>query len=57
LSSRQAGKSAPFNFNLRRKDGGVGWVDVQGTPMHNAAGQFTGVVGTFSDCLFCQGID
>jgi hypothetical protein len=32
-------------FKLRRKDGSAIWVDVQGTPMHNAAGVFTGIIG------------
>jgi PAS domain S-box-containing protein len=47
FSSKQAGNSAPFRFALRRKDGSRIWVNVQGTPMHNEAGQFTGIVGTF----------
>ena len=42
------GDSKPFHFRLRRKDGSSVWVDVQGTPMHNAAGVFRGIVGTFS---------
>jgi PAS domain S-box-containing protein len=42
------GDSKPFHFKLRRKDGSAIWVDIQGTPMHNAAGEFRGVVGTFS---------
>lgn len=42
------GDTKPFHFRLRRKDGSAVWVDVQGTPMHNAAGVFKGVVGTFS---------
>jgi PAS domain S-box-containing protein len=48
FSSKQAGSSAPFHFKLRRIDGSSIWVDVQGTPMRNAAGQFTGIVGTFT---------
>lgn len=47
FSSKQAGNSAPFHFKLRRKDGTAIWVDVQGTPMHSPAGEFTGIVGTF----------
>src|SRR3954468_1946731 len=47
FSSKQAGNSAPFQFKLRRKDGSRVSVNVQGTPMHNEAGQFTGIVGTF----------
>lgn len=38
----------PFRFRLRRKDGSGVWVAVQGTPMHDASGQFLGIVGTFS---------
>src|SRR5260370_42122542 len=32
------GDTNPFHFKLRRSDGSAVWVDVQGTPMHNAAG-------------------
>ena len=42
------GNAKPFHIKLRRKDGSPVWVDVQGTPMHNAAGEFKGIVGTFS---------
>ena len=42
------GDKKPFHFRLRREDGWAVWVDVQGTPMHNAAGVFRGIVGTFS---------
>jgi PAS domain S-box-containing protein len=45
---KKRGDAAPFHFKLRRADGSAVWVDVQGTPMHNAAGEFTGIVGTFS---------
>lgn len=48
FASKQAGSPAPFHFKLRRADGSSIWVDVLGTPMHNAAGQFTGIVGTFT---------
>jgi len=48
FASKQAGSSAPFHFKLRRADGSSIWVDVQGTPMHNAAGDFLGIVGTFT---------
>lgn len=48
FSAKQAGSSAPFHFRLRRSDGSTIWVDVQGTPMRNAAGRFTGIVGTFT---------
>jgi PAS domain S-box-containing protein len=42
------GDAKPFRFRLRRADGSAVSVDVQGTPMHNAAGAFRGIVGTFS---------
>lgn len=48
FSSKQAGSPAPFHFKLRRTDGSSIWVDVQGTPMHNAMGDFLGIVGTFT---------
>jgi PAS domain S-box-containing protein len=47
FSLKQGGSSAPFTFKLRRADGSSIWTDVQGTPMHNAAGRFIGIVGTF----------
>ena len=47
FESKQRGGIAPFHFRLRRKDGSAIWVDVQGTPMHNPAGEFMGIVGTF----------
>ena len=45
---KKAGDPAPFHFRLRRKDGSAIWVDVQGTPLYNAAGVFNGIVGTFT---------
>ena len=48
FSQKQAGSAAPFQFKLRRADGTSIWVRVQGTPMHNAAGNFAGIVGSFS---------
>jgi PAS domain S-box-containing protein len=48
FATKQAGSRAPFHFRLRRADGSQIWVDVQGTPLHNAAGRFTGVVGSFT---------
>lgn len=48
FDSKQRGDAGPFHFRLRRADGSAIWVDVQGTPMRNAAGQFIGIVGTFS---------
>lgn len=48
FESKKRGDANPFHFKLRRKDGSAVGVDVQGTPMHNAAGVFRGTVGTFS---------
>ncbi len=48
FATKQAGSNAPFRFRLRRADGSPIWVDVQGTPLHNATGRFTGIVGTFT---------
>lgn len=47
FEARQQGEMAPFHFRLRREDGSAIWVDVQGTPMRNVAGEFIGIVGTF----------
>jgi PAS domain S-box-containing protein len=48
FESKQRGEASPFHFRLQRVDGSPVWVDVQGTPMRNAAGEFIGIVGTFS---------
>jgi PAS domain S-box-containing protein len=48
FEAKRRGDINPFHFILRRKDGSAVQVDVQGTPLHNAAGQFNGIVGTFS---------
>ena len=48
FETKTRGDIRPFPFKLRRSDGSAVWVDVQGTPMHNAAGEFRGIVGTFS---------
>jgi PAS domain S-box-containing protein len=48
FENKQRGDSNPFHFKLRRTDGSSIWVDVQGTPMQNAKGEFIGIVGTFS---------
>ena len=40
FDAKSRGGMDPFHFKLRRKDGSAVWVDVQGTPMHNAAGEF-----------------
>ena len=47
FESKQRGDPSPFHFRLRREDGSAIWVDVQGTPMRNVAGEFIGIVGTF----------
>jgi len=47
FESKQRGNTTPFRFRLRRKDGSAVNVFVQGTPMHNVAGEFRGIVGTF----------
>jgi PAS domain S-box-containing protein len=48
FESKQGGDATPFHFRLRRTDGSAIWVEVQGSPMRNAAGDFIGIVGTFS---------
>lgn len=48
FEAKARGDTNPFHFKPRRKDGSPIWVDVQGTPMKNAAGDFIGIVGTFS---------
>ena len=48
FDAKSKGSAEPFHFKLRRVDGSAICVDVQGTPMHNAAGKFTGIVGTFT---------
>jgi len=48
FESKTRGDAKPFHFKLRRKDGSAVWVNVQGTPLFNAAGVFRGIVGTFS---------
>ena len=48
FEAKSRGDSKPFHFKLRRADGSGIWVDVQGTPLYNAAGVFNGIVGTFT---------
>jgi PAS domain S-box-containing protein len=48
FEAKGRGDANPFRFRLRRKDGSAIWVEIQGTPMHNAAGEFQGIVGTFT---------
>ena len=47
FDAKASGDVNPFDFKLRRADGSAIWVKVQGTPLHDAAGAFTGIVGTF----------
>jgi PAS domain S-box-containing protein len=47
FDAKKRGDINPFHFTLRCKDGSAVPVDVQGTPMYNAAGRFNGIVGTF----------
>ena len=44
FDAKTRGDMNPFHFRLRCKDGSAVQVDVQGTPMHNAGGVFTGIV-------------
>ena len=48
FASKQRGDYEPFEFKLRRKDGASTHVRVQGTPLRNASGEFSGIVGTFT---------
>ena len=48
FAAKQRGDASRFQFRLRRNDGSAVQVDVQGTPMFNHAGEFKGIVGTFS---------
>jgi len=48
FDAKQAGNRSPFHFRLRRADGSAVWADVRGTPMHSAAGEFMGIVGSFT---------
>ena len=45
FDAKMRGDTTPFQFKLRREDGSAVWVDVQGTPLFNAAGVFRGIVG------------
>jgi len=48
FDGKKRGDHKAFHFRLRRKNASPVWVDVQGTPMRNAAGDFVGIVRTFS---------
>jgi len=47
FAAKGRGDPARFHFQLRRRNGSFIWV-VCRAPMYNAAGQFNGVVGTFT---------
>src|ERR1700743_2709387 len=48
FEAKMRGDTAPFPFRSRRQEGTAIWVSVQGTPMRNNAGEYTGIIGTFS---------
>jgi PAS domain S-box-containing protein len=48
FAAKQRGDFEAFQFRLRRKDGSSTNVKAQGTPLRNASGEFSGVVGTFT---------
>ena len=48
FDGKKGGNANPFRFRLKRKDGTAVSVTVQGTPIKNKAGEFMGIVGTFS---------
>ena len=45
---KRRGNAKPFRFKLRREDGSGIWVDVQSTPLREAAGIFIGIIGIFT---------
>ena len=49
FSAKMHGDANLFHFRLRRKNGSAVLVDVQGTPMFNEVGAFSGIVGTFTE--------
>jgi PAS domain S-box-containing protein len=48
FEAKKRGDMKAFQFRLRRRDGSPVSVSVQGTPMHDASGNFQGIIGTFS---------
>jgi PAS domain S-box-containing protein len=48
FDAKSEGDSKPFHFRLRGGDGSEVWVDVRGTPLRTAWGEFNGIVGTFT---------
>ena len=55
FEKKMQGDTNPFHFKLRSNDGSPVWVEVQGTPMFNAAGEFKGIVGTFTQTTPLEG--
>ena len=49
FASKQRGDIDGFRFKLRRSNGEATCVRVQGTPLRNAEGEFSGIVGTFRE--------
>ena len=47
FDGKSRGNMSPFEFRVRRKDGTPLWVAVNGTPMRDETGQFSGIIGTF----------
>lgn len=47
FDAKGRGDTRPFEFRIRRADDTPLWVSVQGTPMHDSAGNFLGIIGTF----------
>jgi two-component system cell cycle sensor histidine kinase/response regulator CckA len=47
FEAKGRGDTRPFEFRVRRADDTPLWVSVFGTPMHDAAGKFLGIIATF----------
>lgn len=45
---KSQGDTTTFTFRLRKHDGSPIWTKIQGTPMHDSKGRFSGIVGTFT---------
>lgn len=54
FEGKKDGDANLFRFELRRHDGSRVGVSVQGTPMHDHAGVFIGIVGTFTESAGAQ---
>ena len=48
FEAKKQGDINRFHFWLRCKDGSAVPIDVQGTPLYNAAGRLNAIAGTFS---------